>query len=204
VEIRCIEQPGPRGLGDAIWRAAEWLGGDEPFAVLLPDDIFVGDGPCLAGMMAVAARWHCAAVAVDPVPPAEVERYGIIEGEAVAAGIWRVRRVVEKPSRERAPSNLAVAGRYVLTPDALVALEHAVTGPGEGEVDLTPPLQHLAQAGRLVAATVAARRYDTGHPAGYLRANLELSLLQPDLASELAPWLSDVARRLCGTAAERR
>jgi len=158
-----------RGLGDAIL-TGETLIGDQVFGVVLADDLCVGepDG-VMAQMVRVYAKYHCSVVAVEEVPHDEVDRYGIVSGMQMDERHIRVERMVEKPAPQDAPSNLAVIGRYILTPDIFEILRN--TPPGKnGEVQLTDALQTQAKNGRVVAYRFSGRRFDCGSVDGFVEA----------------------------------
>ena len=157
------------GLGHAIL-VGESLIGNEPFAVLLADDFCLNEAdPVLAQMVALYAEHRCCIVAVEEVPMDQVSRYGIISGREQSPGLYRVEKMVEKPEPEIAPSNLAIIGRYLLTPDIFSALR--ATSPGlNGEIQLTDALQALAVKGEVLATTFEGTRYDCGSVDGYIEA----------------------------------
>ena len=158
-----------RGLGDAIL-TGETLVGDKTFGVVLADDLCVGDpAGVMAQMVSVYEKYRCSVVAVEEVPHEEVDKYGIIVGEQIDAQHIRVGRMVEKPAPQDAPSNLAVIGRYILTPDIFDILRN--TPPGRnGEVQLTDALQTQAQNGKVIAYRFAGRRFDCGSVEGFVAA----------------------------------
>lgn len=188
IDIHYIRQKEPRGLGHAIWCARNFIG-DEPFAVLLGDDIVQSDVPCLKQMMDVFERSHGSVLAVKTVPPAEVSRYGIVDPEGGDAdGLLRVRGVVEKPSPERAPSNVAIIGRYILTPRIFELLETQDVGAG-GEIQLTDAISRLIGLEPVFAYKFAGERYDTGEKLGYLKTIVDFALERPDLKDEFRAYL---------------
>lgn len=164
-----VRQREMKGLGHAIL-TGETLIGNEPFGVLLSDDLCLNDGPgVLAQMVELYRQFRCSIVAIQEVPKAEVHKYGVIAGESLKEGIYRVDRMVEKPSAEDAPSNLAIIGRYILTPDIFDILRE--TPPGaNGEVQLTDALQTQAQRGCVMAFKFAGRRFDCGSVPGFVEA----------------------------------
>lgn len=158
-----------RGLGHAIL-SGECLIGDEPFAVILADDYCVNAGePVLAQLVSLYRQYRCSVVAIEEVPVADSGRYGIIDGVEEAPGTYRVSNMVEKPEPAAAPSNLAIIGRYILTPDIFEILRQ--TPPGKnGELQITDALLAQAQAGKVIAHRFAGRRFDCGSVAGYIDA----------------------------------
>ncbi len=175
------------GLGHAILMAREAVG-DEPFAVLLPDDVIVAPTPVLGQLLRVAAAYDAGVIAVEEVRRAQVSSYGIIEPKKLEEGVYDVVSVVEKPSPESAPSNLGIVGRYVLPPQIFEALEHTPPGAG-GELQLTDAIALLLKQQRICAATFQGARYDAGSPLGLLQASVALSLARDDLGPELLDWL---------------
>ncbi|MEW6775184.1 MAG: sugar phosphate nucleotidyltransferase, partial [Bdellovibrionota bacterium] len=170
VRIRAVVQREPKGLGHAILCARKAVGG-EPFAVLLPDEIFDGEASPTEELLEVAASNPGAALAaVVRVPRAETRRYGIVDAKRQGE-VYKVRRAVEKPEPAKAPSTLALVGRYVLPPDVFGLL--AASRPSGGrELHLTTALDALARQGRFFVLPTQCRRFDTGNPKGWLTANL--------------------------------
>ncbi len=157
------------GLGHAIL-TGQALIGDEPFAVVLADDLCLNrEDPVLAQMVALYQQHHCSIVAVEEVPLSEVHKYGVIQGQPLADDLFQIEQMVEKPSRDEAPSNLAIIGRYILTPDIFAIL--ARTAPGKnGEIQITDALQVQAQQGQVLAYKFKGRRFDCGSVEGYIEA----------------------------------
>lgn len=196
-QIHFIRQKEPRGLGHAVYQA-RWHVGDEPFAVLLGDEVFDGAETCLAQLLREHARVGGTVVAVREVPAEEVHRYGIVRlrhPAGVAAGAaFPVADLVEKPARRDAPSRLAVVGRYVIDPEVFEILEHLPPGVN-GEIQLTDALRLLAARGGVHAMTVAGRRYDVGDKLGFLQATVEMALARPDLSPAFSAYLAGRVRR---------
>ena len=189
VQVYYVRQKMPRGLGDAILQARAYVDGEE-FAVLLADDIIEAPVPCLVQMQQVARRFPGMVVAVMQVPREETGSYGIIEGTAVAPGIWEVSGLVEKPDPAQAPTNLAIVGRYILAPGIFEAIEQ--TRPGHnGEVQLTDALQAVLPFKKVYACEFKGTRYDIGTQMGLLKANIALALKRPDLSADLRQFLSE-------------
>jgi len=164
-----VRQREMKGLGHAIL-TGESLVGNEPFGVLLSDDLCLNDGDgVLAQMAALYRQFRCSIVAIQEVPEDEVHKYGVIAGESLKDGIYRVDEMVEKPAREDAPSNLAIIGRYILTPDIFDILRE--TEPGaNGEIQLTDALQTQARSGCVMAYKFSGRRFDCGSVPGFVEA----------------------------------
>nr|WP_206204542.1 UTP--glucose-1-phosphate uridylyltransferase GalU [Thermococcus sp. 21S7] len=188
VDIYYVRQKKPLGLGDAILHAEKHVNG-EPFAVLLGDDIIISQNPAIGQLMEVAGRRDAAVIGVEEVPFELVGRYGIVDGEEVEDGLYRIRALVEKPSPEEAPSNIAIIGRYVLTPDVFDALKETSPGKG-GEIQLTDALGALLKGREMFAKRITGKRYDVGSKAGFIRANIEISLTREDLREEVARYLT--------------
>jgi UTP--glucose-1-phosphate uridylyltransferase len=191
-QISFTRQPQARGLGHAILMAKD-LVGDEPFGVLLGDDLVVNASgePCLKQLMNVQEHHGGCVVAAMRVPPEQTRLYGMIDampGAQVDPRTYRVRNLVEKPEPSAAPSNLAVMGRYVLTPDIFVALEQTKPGAG-GEIQLTDGLCALLEREPIYAHEFMGVRYDTGDPVGYLTTSLAFALQRPDLAPGVTRFL---------------
>jgi len=173
VDIYYVRQKKPLGLGDAIKHAEKHVNG-EPFAVLLGDDIIVSKKPGIQQLMEVYDKYETVVIGVERVKATEVEKYGIIKPKALYEGVYEVLSLVEKPKRERAPSNIAIIGRYVLTPEIFDSLRK-VKPDSQGEVQLTDALNALLKKGtRIVAKEIEGKRYDIGTPKGWLKANIEL------------------------------
>ena len=172
---------------------AKDLIGHEPFAVLLPDDVVVGDRPCIGQLIHAYHQHHGSVVAVTEVPDEETSRYGVIAGEHVDSGqdkerTYRMTGIVEKPPAGTAPSNLAVIGRYVLTPKIFDKLEQTQRGAG-GEIQLTDAIQALMEEQNVFGYAYEGTRYDAGTTMGWLRASVELALARPEFGSEFRAYL---------------
>ncbi len=189
-EVIAIRQKEPRGLGHAVLAARPAVG-DEPFAVLLGDDIFDADPPCIRQLIDVFEARKQAVIALLEVSDAQTSAYGVIKGTPLAPGLHQVEGMVEKPAPGTAPSRLAIMGRYVLPPDIFPLI--AATPPGKGgEIQLTDALDRLRAASGVIGCAFRGTRYDAGDKFGYLQANLEYALKRPDLAAKLRPYLRDL------------
>jgi len=187
ISVSYIRQKEPLGLGHAILVTRN-LVGNEPFAVFLGDDIIDSSVPCMAQMLRAFERYESAIVAVQEVTRQEVRHYGIIDGIQVSDGIFQVKDMVEKPDPEKAPSNLAIIGRYILPPQIFDLLEE--TKPDEGgEIQLTNALRALLGTQRIYGYRFEGKRYDAGNKLGFLKATVEFALKRPDLAQEFAEYL---------------
>ncbi|UCE92137.1 MAG: UTP--glucose-1-phosphate uridylyltransferase GalU [Methanobacteriota archaeon] len=192
-DIFYIRQKEQLGLGHAVLCAKKHLG-DEPFAVMLGDDIVVNDRPCLSQLLKVHERTGSSVVGVESVPKSMVSRYGVIAGEKQGEDLYRVTDLVEKPTPETAPSDLAIIGRYVFEPQILDCLEK--TGPGmNGEYQLTDAMRALCTDRDLYGLKFTGRRFDIGGKGDWIRATIELALERGDLASELRRSLGQLLER---------
>jgi len=189
-----VRQGEPLGLGHAVLCARHAVG-DEPFALLLGDDVFDEHDSALDALIAVYERTGKSVVGVQEVPLEHVSRYGIVSAPATAVDAWDVTNIVEKPAPETAPSRWAVVGRYVLEPRVFEHLAALEPGVG-GEYQLTDALAALAREGRLVATPIPAKRFDTGNKLDYLKANVEFALKREDLHDDFAAYLKELARSL--------
>ena len=188
INFAYVRQGEPLGLGHAVL-VTRSLVGDEPFAVILGDDVIDADPPALRQMVDVFARVQGPVLAVERVPESQVSSYGIVEiAESMGDGVYRVKDLVEKPSRQEAPSNLAIIGRYILTPDIFPALE-ATRADRTGEIQLTNGLRRLLQDRPIYACEVNGVRHDTGNKLGFLKAVVYFALRRPDLAEEFREYL---------------
>ncbi|MBI2384193.1 MAG: UTP--glucose-1-phosphate uridylyltransferase GalU [Gammaproteobacteria bacterium] len=195
--ITCIfiRQAEALGLGHAVL-CAEPAVGDEDFSVLLADDLIDGRLlPCLAQMQRVYQEHGASVIAVQPVPKDEISSYGVVEAQNIAPGLGEIRRIVEKPKADEAPSNLAVVGRYILTPRIFKLLERTPRGKG-GEIQLTDAISMLIQEQTVLAYQFEGKRYDCGSKLGYLQANVEYALKHPELADEFRKYLTQFTAEL--------
>ncbi len=190
VSISYIRQKEPLGLGHAILTAKN-LVDDEPFAVLLGDDLVYSETPCLKQLINVYNKYKCSVLAVERVPRDHIQSYGVIGGTHIGDNIYSVEELVEKPSPAQAPSNLAIIGRYVLTPRVFRALEKTQPDKG-GEIQLTNALKLLKEKEPIYACEFVGKRYDAGDKLGFLKATVEYALRRPDLASRFRAYLNDL------------
>jgi UTP--glucose-1-phosphate uridylyltransferase len=186
--VSYVRQKEPRGLGHAIL-CARSLVGDEPFAVFLGDDIVATETvPCMQQLLDVFARHGGPVIAVERVAPERIHQYGVIAGRPVGHNVYEIRDLVEKPQPAQAPSDLAIIGRYVLTPDVFAIL--AQTGEdARGEIQLTAALRTLCAQRPMWALAFEGKRYDTGDKLGFLKATIEFALARPDLEGEFRAYL---------------
>lgn len=187
VDIHYVRQKTPKGLGHAISCARTFVG-NEPFAVLLGDDIVDNPVPCTKQLIDIYEKYQCTVLGVQQVPPENVNLYGILDVSPVEGSVWKVSDMVEKPERDKAPSNIAILGRYVITPEIFPILE--VTKPGKGgEIQLTDALKTLSETQAMYAYQFEGKRYDIGNKLGYLEATVEFALNRPDLAGPFRKYL---------------
>lgn len=185
--IHYIRQKEPRGLGHAILAARHFIG-DEPFAVLLGDDVVVSKTPCLKQMINVFNEYRTSILGVQTVPHELVNKYGIVEGKQVDDRVYKVKDMVEKPDLEEAPSNIAVLGRYIISPQIFDYLETQDAGAG-GEIQLTDALKRLSKEQAMYAFDFKGHRYDVGSKMGFLQANIEFALRNDSLKEEMWQYL---------------
>jgi len=183
--VGMIRQQQPLGLGHAVWCARHFVG-NEPFAVLLPDDLMVGRPGALSQMvMAYREVGGGIIVAAEEKPPAEVKRYGVVAPGAVKGNITEVKGMVEKPDPAKAPSNLCVIGRYILQPEIFGILDKQERGAGN-EIQLTDAMAQMIGKGPFHAVKTDCSRYDCGDKVGFLHANIAVGLSRPDIAPQLS------------------
>jgi UTP--glucose-1-phosphate uridylyltransferase len=190
-DISYVRQREPLGLGHAIL-VARALVGDEPFGVFLGDDIIGGATvPCMRQLLDVYEKYDAPVIAVERVPRERIHQYGVISGRHIAGNVWEIKDLVEKPKAEDAPSDLAVIGRYVLTPDLFPILA-ATAADKRGEIQLTDGLRTLRAQRPMYAVEFQGKRYDTGDKLGFLKATVEFALARPDLAGEFRAYLKSL------------
>lgn len=187
VDIHYIRQKEPRGLGHAIWCARKFIG-NEPFAVLLGDDIVQAKVPAVKQLMNIYDKVGSSIIGVQPVPKEETNRYGIIDPSRQDGRMYEVRNFVEKPPVELAPSNLAILGRYILTPEIFDLLENQETGSG-GEIQLTDAIQRLNSFQNVFAYDFEGIRYDVGEKFGFIKTTIEMALSREELREQLLDYL---------------
>ncbi len=185
--IHTIRQKEPRGLGHAIYTARHFIG-KEPFAVLLGDDVVVAKKPCLAQMLDVYNEYQTSVLGVQKVAREVVNKYGIVDCKAVDDRVYKVHDLVEKPSVEDAPSEIAILGRYVITPDIFDFLATQDEGAG-GEIQLTDSLRRLSKEQAMYCYDFKGHRYDVGTKIGFLQANIEFALRNPEVSKEMREYI---------------
>ncbi|MEH7378279.1 UTP--glucose-1-phosphate uridylyltransferase GalU [Neobacillus drentensis] len=189
-DIHYIRQKEPKGLGHAVWCARNFIG-DEPFAVLLGDDIVQSKTPCLKQLINIYEETHSSVIGVQSVPDEETHRYGIVEPSVQEGRRYQVNNFVEKPKTGTAPSNLAIMGRYILTPEIFMFLEQQETGAG-GEIQLTDAIQKLNQIQRVFAYDFEGKRYDVGEKIGFVKTTIEFALQEPSLREEILTFMNEI------------
>lgn len=193
VDIHYIRQKEPKGLGHAVWCARKFIG-DEPFAVLLGDDIVQAEKPCLRQLMDEYEATLSSVIGVQTVKPEDTHRYGIIDPTEQNGRRYKVNHFVEKPKQGTAPSNLAIMGRYILTPEIFMFLEQQELGAG-GEVQLTDAIQKLNEIQRVFAYDFEGTRYDVGEKMGFIQTTIEMALQNAELRDELLQYLQETVQQ---------
>jgi UTP--glucose-1-phosphate uridylyltransferase len=192
IDVSYVRQKDALGLGHAVLRARESVGG-EPFAVVLADDVIVAETPCLRQLLEVHEAFDAPVLAVMEVPPEAISAYGALKARPVAHNgtngrVYEILDMVEKPKPSEAPSNLAIIGRYVLTPEIFPSIESVNAGKG-GEIQLTDALKHLLRSRPIYAVQFVGKRYDAGDKLGFLEATVELALRRSDLGGPFREYL---------------
>lgn len=193
INIHYIRQKEPKGLGHAVWCARKFIG-NEPFAVLLGDDIVQAETPCLRQLMDQYEATQSSVIGVQTVPETETHRYGIIDPLAQKGRSYQVSQFVEKPDQGTAPSNLAIMGRYILTPEIFTFLENQQTGAG-GEIQLTDAIQRLNEIQRVFAYDFEGKRYDVGEKLGFIQTTIEMALQHDGLKNELLSYMEKLLQK---------
>ena len=188
VDIHYIRQKEPKGLGHAVWCARNFIG-DEPFAVLLGDDIVQAETPCLKQLMNLYDQTLSSVIGVQQVPESETHRYGVIDPLESSGRSYQVRNFVEKPKQGTAPSNLAIIGRYIFTPEIFMFLDKQEVGAG-GEIQLTDAIQKLNEIQRVFAYEFEGERYDVGEKLGFIETTIEFALQHEDLREDLLQFMA--------------
>ncbi|UYO20108.1 UTP--glucose-1-phosphate uridylyltransferase GalU [Bacillus sp. 41-22] len=193
INIHYIRQKEPQGLGHAVWCARKFIG-NEPFAVLLGDDIVQAETPCLRQLIDQYEATQSSVIGVQTVPKTETHRYGIIDPLVQKGRSYQVSKFVEKPAKGTAPSNLAIMGRYVLTPEIFMFLEDQQTGAG-GEIQLTDAIQRLNEIQRVFAYDFEGKRYDVGEKLGFIQTTIEMALQHDELKNELLGYMENLLKK---------
>lgn len=192
--IHYIRQKEAKGLGHAIYCAKSFIG-DEPFAVLLGDDIVKSETPCIKQLMDVYNQYHTSILGVQKIPLQDVPKYGIINANQIEERVYKVKGLVEKPDIEHAPSNIAILGRYIISPRIFQHLENATPGKN-GEIWLTDALEKLIAQEAMYAFDFEGDRYDVGDRIGFLKATVEFALNREELRGEFSSFLKSTVQRL--------
>lgn len=190
--IHYIRQKEPKGLGHAVWCARKFIG-DEPFAVLLGDDIVQSETPCLKQLMNQFEETNNSIIGVQTVPKEETNRYGIIDPAFQDGQLYQVENFVEKPALGTAPSNLAIMGRYILTPEIFSMLDQQEAGAG-GEIQLTDAIQQLNQIQQVFAYDFEGKRFDVGEKLGFVKTTIEFALQNQEIKDELVDFLKKMVK----------
>lgn len=194
VDIHYIRQKEPKGLGHAVWCARKFIG-DEPFAVLLGDDIVQAETPCLKQLMDEYDQTLSSVIGVQTVPENETHRYGIVDPSGQIGRRYQVNQFIEKPTVGAAPSNLAIMGRYILTPEIFMFLDQQEKGAG-GEIQLTDAIQKLNEIQRVFAYDFEGKRFDVGEKLGFVKTTIEFALQNDEIKSELSEYLTDMVLKM--------
>jgi len=190
INIHTVRQKDPLGLGHAIYCARAFVG-DEPFAVLLGDDVVDSEKPCLKQMLEVFEEYKSTILGVQPVEWDQVHKYGIVSGERINDRIYTVNDLVEKPHKESAPTNIAILGRYIITPKIFHILENTKPGIG-GEIQLTDGLRELCTTEEMYAYIFQGRRYDVGSKIGFIEATVDYALKSDELREDFKKYLKSI------------
>lgn len=190
VDIHYIRQKEAKGLGHAVWCARKFIG-NEPFAVLLGDDIVRADKPCLKQMIEQYNRYESSIIGVQPVPLNEVSRYGIVDGRKIQERLYYINHLIEKPATDEAPSNLAILGRYILSPKIFSILNDQKPGAG-GEIQLTDAIAELNLSEEVYAYDFEGTRFDVGEKIGFIKTTISLALEHPEVKEELKKYLIEL------------
>ena len=190
INIHYIRQKEPRGLGDAIYCARHFIG-DEPFAVMLVDDIVDNEVPCLKQLMNAYEEYRTTILGVQTVDDEDTDKYGIIAAKYIEDKVYKVKDLVEKPEPGKAPSNIAILGRYIITPEIFDILETLPPGKN-GEVQLTDALRMLSKKEAMYAYDFDGVRYDVGDKFGFLKATVDFALKRPNLQNDFIQYLREV------------
>jgi UTP--glucose-1-phosphate uridylyltransferase len=190
--IHYVRQKEPNGLGDAILKAENHIG-NEPFAVLLGDDIITNSKPCTAQLMSVYSRFESSVISIEHVSREKVCNYGIIKGKSIEPDLIRIEDIVEKPSPEKAPSDMGAVGRYIFVPEIFDCLKNTPRGVGN-EIQLTDAIQILLKEHPVYAYKFEGKRYDTGDKLGYIETIIDFALQNEHLNKEISEYLQ---KRIC-------
>lgn len=194
VNIQYVRQKMPKGLGHAILCAKSFVG-NEPFAVLLGDDIVDSNKPCLKQLIDEYSVKGATVLGVQKIEKNNVNKYGIVDGIEIESGVHKVNTLVEKPKVEESPSNVAILGRYIISPSIFEILENTKPGAG-GEIQLTDALKELAKIEDMIAYEFEGKRYDVGDKLGFLQATVEFALKNDELKESFAEYVKEISGRI--------
>ncbi|KOR86510.1 UTP--glucose-1-phosphate uridylyltransferase [Bacillus sp. FJAT-22058] len=193
VDIHYIRQKEPKGLGHAVWCARKFIG-NEPFAVLLGDDIVQSETPCLKQLMNEYDKTLSSVIGIQTVPNEETHRYGIVDPSNQNGRRYEVNNFVEKPAKGTSPSNLAIMGRYIFTPEIFMFLEKQELGAG-GEIQLTDAIQKLNEIQRVFALDFEGKRYDVGEKLGFIQTTIEFALKDKMLKDDILEFIENILEK---------
>lgn len=193
INLHYIRQKEPKGLGHAVWCARKFIG-DEPFAVLLGDDIVEAEVPCLKQLINEYEKTKASVIGVQTVPTEQTHRYGIIDPKGKSGDLYKVNKFIEKPERGTAPSNLAIMGRYILMPEIFELLENQKVG-ASGEIQLTDALQKLNENHIVYAYDFEGTRYDVGEKFGFIQTTIEFALKHEELKEDLLVLMEELVKK---------
>jgi UTP--glucose-1-phosphate uridylyltransferase len=191
-DIHFVWQKEMRGLGDAVHCARHHIH-DEPFVILLGDTVIDAVKPAARQLVELYEELQQPVILLEQVEPKKVSLYGVIDGQEIRPGVYRIRDFVEKPRPEKAPSNLAIAGRYLLTPDVFRFIQQTTPGPG-GEIQLTEALRSLVRTRPMYGLQLEGKRCDIGNKEGFIRTNIEFALKRDDMAEDLRQFIKQLAK----------
>ncbi len=192
-DIHYIRQKEPKGLGDAVLKAEKHVG-DDPFAILLGDDIIKAEIPCIKQLMNLFDKYNKSIIAVEEVAKEKVSSYGMIQGREIGESVYLVEDIIEKPDVEETPSNIGTVGRYVFTPEIFDCIKE--TSPGKGnEIQLTDAIRMLMKEEEVYGYTFKGKRYDAGDKFGYIKAIVDFALERDDLKEEIGEYLQEKEKR---------
>ncbi|MDY6959264.1 MAG: UTP--glucose-1-phosphate uridylyltransferase GalU [Halobacteriota archaeon] len=187
-DIHYIRQKEPMGLGDAILKAEKHVG-DDPFAVLLGDDIIRSDEPSLKELINLYDKYHTIILALEEVNHSDIKKYGIISGKEVSKGVYDIHNIVEKPDVDKAPSNIAVIGRYILTPQIFDCIKKSKETSTSGELQIADAFEIFVRTNKIFGKILEGERYDCGDKFGYIRTTIDFALADPQLKDETKEYL---------------
>jgi len=195
-DIHFVWQKQLKGLGDAVYCARHHVG-EKPFAVLLGDTIMDAEIPPVKQLLNVFEKYQQPVVLLEQIDPARVSRYGVIDGEQIETGLYKINDFIEKPAPQEAPSNLAIAGRYILTPDIFEYIEQTKPGKG-GEIQLTDAMRLMVKKAAMYGLVLNGKRCDIGNTEGFIKTNIEFALKRDDIAQNITEYIKQLAKKSGG------